>query len=492
MGCNENPRSEGLFLAESRTITKPIPYYAPLRDRPARLKSPPPLAKAVGEPKILTISRGWKLPPAAPGCFTRQTRTTNWCRMRRVVVTGMGVVSPTGLDVASSFQAISEGKSGIAPITHFDSSEYPVRFAGEVKGFEPEKHIEKKRVREMDTFIHYAIAAADQAVKSSGIEPSDEQREMIGTIIGVGLGGLPMLEAMGRTLFEKGPRRVSPYFIPAVISNLAPGQLSMRFGFKGSSFTTTSACASGAHAIGEATRAIRLGELDACLAGGAEATVTGLGVAGFAQMRALSTRNDEPEKASRPWDEDRDGFVMSEGSGMLMLEEYEFAKRRGANILAEVAGYGTTADAYHMTSPAPEGEGAQRAMRMALKNAGMDGSTIGYVNAHATSTGVGDINELIAMRKVFGDHARSSLAISSTKSMTGHLLGAAGALESVISIQALLTGILPPTINLERPIAEAEGLNLVPLTAQEKRLDAVMNNSFGFGGTNATVIFKRV
>lgn len=412
--------------------------------------------------------------------------------MRRVVVTGVGAVSPCGLDVAATWEGIVSGKSGIAEITRFDASGYAVRIAGEVKGFEPTKYVEKKRLRESDTFIHYAIAAGDEAVQMAGFEPTDEEKERVGTIIGVGLGGLPLLEAMARTLAEKGPKRISPYFIPAVISNLAPGQLSMRYGFKGSSFTTTSACASGAHAIGEATRAIRLGELDACLAGGAEATITGLGVAGFAQMRALSTRNDEPEKASRPWDRDRDGFVIGEGSGMLLIEEYENAKKRGADILAEIVGYGTTADAYHMTSPAPEGEGAQRSMRMALKNAGIDVEKVGYVNAHATSTGVGDINELLAARAVFGNHALSGLAISSTKSMTGHLLGAAGALESVLSIQALRTGKLPPTINLENPIEEANGLNLVALEAQEKAVDVVMNNSFGFGGTNATLIFRRV
>jgi len=412
--------------------------------------------------------------------------------MRRVVVTGIGAVSPVGPNAASTWEAIAAGRSGIATITHFDASDYAVRIAGEVKGFDPTAYIEKKRVRESDTFIHYAIAAADEAVKMAGFEPSDEQKDLVGTIIGVGLGGLPYIEAMARTLVEKGSRKISPYFIPAVISNLAPGQLSMRFGYRGSSFTTTSACASGAHAIGEATRAIRLGELDACLTGGAEACVTGLGIAGFAQMRALSTRNDEPEKASRPWDADRDGFVMGEGAAMLLLEEYEAAKRRGAPILAEVAGYGTTADAYHMTSPSPEGEGAQRSMRMALRNARLDASAIGYVNAHATSTGVGDINELLAMRAVFGAHAQSGLRVSSTKSMTGHLLGAAGALESVLSIQALSSGIAPPTINLEQPIPEAEGLNLVPLRAQEARFTAVMNNSFGFGGTNATVIFQRV
>lgn len=412
--------------------------------------------------------------------------------MRRVVVTGIGAVSPLGLHAGSTFEALIHGKSGIGKITRFDVSDYPVQIAGEVKGFDPLAFVEKKRVKEGDTFIHYAIAAADEAVKASGFEPSDEQKDMVGTIIGVGLGGLPLIEAMGATLLEKGPRRISPYFIPAVISNLVPGQLSMRYGYRGSSFTTTSACASGAHAIGEATRAIRLGELDACLTGGAEATVTGLGIAGFAQMRALSTRNDEPERASRPWDADRDGFVMGEGAAMVLLEEYESAKKRGAPILAEVAGYGTTADAYHLTSPAPEGEGAQRSMRMALRNAGLPPESVGYVNAHATSTGVGDINEVRAMRAVFGAHATSGLAVSSTKSMTGHLLGAAGALESVICLQALARGILPPTINLEKPIEEAAGVNLVPLTAQERRVDVVMNNSFGFGGTNATVVFKRV
>lgn len=412
--------------------------------------------------------------------------------MRRVVVTGIGAISPCGLDVPTTWDAISGGRSGIARITHFDASEYSVQIAGEASGFDPENYIEKKRVREGDAFIHYAIAAADEAVKSSGFDPNDEQKEKVGTIIGVGMGGLPLLEKMGRTLETKGPKRISPYFIPAVISNLAPGQLSMRYGYKGSSFATTSACASGAHALGEATRAIRLGELDACLTGGAEGCVTGLGIAGFAQMRALSTRNDAPEAASRPWDADRDGFVMGEGAGMLLLEEFEAAKKRGANILAEVVGYGTTADAYHMTSPSPEGEGAQRSMRMALNNAKLSPHQIGYVNAHATSTGVGDINELLAMRAVFGPHATEGLAVSSTKSMTGHLLGAAGSLESVLCVRALQTGVLPPTRNLDHPIDEANGMNLVPKVAQEKPLKAVMNNSFGFGGTNATLIFASI
>lgn len=411
--------------------------------------------------------------------------------MRRVVVTGVGTVSPCGGNAQTTWRAITSGRSGIAPIARFDATEYAVRIAGEVKDFDPTRYVEKKKVRESDTFIHYAIAAADEALKSSGFEPTDEQRERVGTIVGVGLGGLPLIEQMVRVLVDKGPKRVSPFFIPASISNLAPGQLSMRYGFQGSSYTTTSACASGSHAVGEATRAIRLGELDACLAGGAEGTITGLCVAGFSQMRALSTRNDEPEKASRPWDRDRDGFVIAEGSGMLVLEELEAAKKRGAPILAEIVGYGTTADAYHMTSPAPEGEGAQRAMKMALANARLDPSEVGYVNAHATSTGVGDVNELLAMRAVFGAHAER-LPISSTKSMTGHLLGAAGALESVLSILSLAAGVLPPTINLDNPIPEAEGLDLVPHTAREKRVDVVMNNSFGFGGTNTALIFRRV
>src|SRR5690606_27835437 len=411
--------------------------------------------------------------------------------MRRVVVTGVGAVSPCGGDAEATWNSIVSGRSGIAPIQHFDPSEYSVRIAGEVKDFDPTRYVEKKKVRESGEFIHYAIAAADEALKSSGFEPTDEEREKVGTIVGVGLGGLPLIEQMARTLAEKGPRRISPFFIPATISNLAPGQLSMRYGFKGSSYTTTSACASGSHAIGEAARAIRWGDLDACLAGGAEASITGLCIAGFAQMKALSTRNEEPEKASRPWDQDRDGCVVAEGSGMLMLEELEAAKKRGAPILAEVIGYGTTADAYHITAPAPEGEGAQRAMAMALRDAQIDASEVGYINAHATSTPIGDVNELLALRNVFGAHA-PNMAVSSTKSMTGHLLGAAGALESVLSILALMKGVLPPTINLDAPIPEAEGMDLIPKTAREKRVDVVMNNSFGFGGTNTALIFRRL
>ena len=409
--------------------------------------------------------------------------------MRRVVITGLGVVCPCGNSVNETWDSIANGRSGIRPITRFDTSEYSVRIAGEVKDFDPQRYIEKKRLREMDTFIHYAIAAGDMAVKSSGLEPTAAQAERVGTLVGVGLGGLGLIQEMAQTLQSKGPKRISPYFIPASLANLAPGQLSMRFGFKGTSYTTTSACASGAHAIGEGFRAIQLGTLDACLAGGAEATICGLALAGFAQMRALSTRNDAPEAASRPYDVGRDGFVMAEGAALLMLEERQYALARGATILAEVVGYGSTADAHHMTNPAPEGEGAQRSMRAALTEAKMNPEEIDYLNAHATSTDVGDRNELLAIRRVFG--TGSGPMVSATKSMTGHLLGAAGALESVLCVLSLQHGVVPPTINLETLDPDAEGVDVVRGASREVAVNAVMNNSFGFGGTNATLIFKR-
>ncbi|HEY6728309.1 MAG TPA: beta-ketoacyl-ACP synthase II [Polyangiaceae bacterium] len=409
--------------------------------------------------------------------------------MRRVVITGLGVVCPCGNSVTDTWDSIANGRSGIRPITRFDASEYSVRFAGEVRDFDAQRYIEKKRLREMDTFIHYAIAAGDMAVKASGIEPTEAQAERVGTLVGVGLGGLGLIQEMAQTLQSKGPKRISPYFIPASLANLAPGQLSMRFGFKGTSYTTTSACASGAHAIGEGFRAIQLGTLDACLAGGAEATICGLAVAGFAQMRALSTRNDAPEAASRPYDVDRDGFVIAEGAALVMLEERQYALARGATILAEVVGYGSTADAHHMTNPAPEGEGAQRSMRLALAEAKLNPEDIDYLNAHATSTDVGDRNELLAIRNVFG--AGSGPMVSATKSMTGHLLGAAGALESVLCVLSLSNGVVPPTINLEKLDPDAEGVDIVRGSAREASVNAVMNNSFGFGGTNATLIFKR-
>ncbi len=409
--------------------------------------------------------------------------------MRRVVITGMGVVCPCGNNVSDTWENIVNGRSGIRAITRFDAAEYSSRIAGEVRDFDPLEYIEKKRLREMDTFIHYAIAAGEMAVRSSGIHPSTAEAERIGTLVGVGLGGLGLIQNMAQTLQTKGPKRISPYFIPASLANLAPGQLSMRFGFKGTSYTTTSACASGAHAIGEAYRAIQLGLLDACLAGGAEATICGLALAGFAQMRALSTRNDAPEAASRPYDRDRDGFVIAEGAALVILEERERALKRGANIVAELTGYGSTADAYHMTNPAPEGEGAQRSMRLALAEAEVATDQVDYINAHATSTDVGDRNELLAIKHVFG--SGKGPMVSSTKSMTGHLLGAAGALESVLSILALRDGLVPPNANLENVDANAEGVDLVRGQTREVPVKCVLNNSFGFGGTNASLVFKK-
>lgn len=411
--------------------------------------------------------------------------------MRRVVITGIGAISPCGPDTESTWSSLIAGKSGIAKITHFDPTGYASQIAGEVKGFVPEQWIEKKKLKEGDSFIHLSIAASRMAIEGAHFEPGERERERTGVIIGVGLGGLDYIVKTAMVLKEKGPNRVTPYFIPACIANLAAGQVSMLYGLKGANFSTTSACASGAHAIGEATRAIRHGYMDSCVAGGCEAAITPLSVAGFAQMRALSTRNDEPERASRPFDRDRDGFVIGEGAGIVLLEEREAAIRRGAKIHAEVVGYGATADAFHLTQPAPEGEGAQRAMRMALEDARISADQVDYVNAHGTSTPVGDVNELIATRKVLGARATSGLLVSSTKSMTGHLLGGAGALETVLTALVLDRGIVPPTINLENPVAEAEGMDLVPNTAREARPLFAMNNSFGFGGTNATLVLQR-
>jgi 3-oxoacyl-[acyl-carrier-protein] synthase II len=389
------------------------------------------------------------------------------------------------------------GKSGIGPITRFDASQHPSRIAGECRDFDAEKYIEKKRLREGDRFIHLAMGAAVQAVEAAGVGTlSDEDKELTGTFVGVGLCGLEVIERMKETLLEKGPRRVSPYFIPSAIANLAPGQISMRYGFKGPNYTTTSACSSGAHAIGEAFRWIQRGDLDLAIAGGAESTVTGLGVGGFTAMRALSEQNESPEKASRPFDKNRDGFVIAEGAGILVLEERERAIKRGAAILCEIIGYGATSDAYHLTQPAPEGEGAQRAMKMAFRDGKIDKERIGYVNAHATSTPIGDKQELQALKRIFGDRAfgardPNGVWVSATKSMTGHLLGAAGGLEAVLSVKSLTTGVIPPTINLEDPDEEAEGMELVAHTAKERRLDVVLSNAFGFGGTNVTLAFAR-
>jgi 3-oxoacyl-[acyl-carrier-protein] synthase II len=410
--------------------------------------------------------------------------------MRRVVITGVGTVSPCGADVPSTWKSISEGRSGIARIQAFDPSEFASQIAGECSDFDPLQYMPKRRLREAARFIQLAIAATAQAISSSGFEPTDEQRERVGTFIGVGFCGLEVLEDTCRTLSEKGPRRVSPYFIPSVISNLAPGQVSLEWGFKGPSYTHTSACASGAHAIGDAFRWIQRGEIDAAVAGGAEAAVTPIGVAGFTSMRALSRRNDEPELASRPFDADRDGFVIAEGAGVLILEEREAALARGAVILAEIVGYGATSDAFHMVQPAPEAEGAQRAMKLALADAKLNPEDLDYVNAHGTSTPTGDVGELQAIQKVFGAHATNGLAVSSTKSMTGHLLGAAGGLEPVLCVLAIRDALLPPTINLDKPEPVAARMNLVPNQAQERSIRALMNNSFGFGGTNCALVLK--
>ena len=407
--------------------------------------------------------------------------------MRRVVVTGIGMVTPVGADAESSWKNIMEGRSGIRRIQAFDPSDHPSKIAGECLDFDPLKFIEKKRLREGGRFIHLALASTQMAIDSAGFAPSDEEKERVGTYFGVGLCGLELIEAQHSTLLAKGPRRVSPYFIPATISNLAPGQISMRYGFKGPNYTTTSACSSGAHAIGEAFRAIRHGYLDAAVAGGSEACVTPLGIAGFTAMRALSTRNDEPEKACRPFDKGRDGFIMAEGAGALVLEEREQAIRRGATILAELLGYGATSDAYHLTQPAPEGEGAQRAMKLALADGKIDLERVGYVNAHATSTPTGDTQELQALRAVLGSHAERAW-ISATKSVTGHLLGAAGGLEAVLTTLSIHRGQIPPTINLDDPDEGAAGLDLVPGTGRERKLDVAITNSFGFGGTNVTLV----
>ena len=411
--------------------------------------------------------------------------------MRRVVITGVGTVSPCGVDTASTWERVRAGRSGIARIEGFDPTDFGSQIAGECTGFDPLQYMPKRKLREAARFIHLAIAASTQAIQDARFEPNDEEKERVGTFIGVGFCGLEVFEETCNVLFTKGPRRVSPYFIPSVISNLAPGQVSIQHGYKGPSYTHTSACASGAHAIGDAFRWIQRGEVDAAIAGGAEGAVTPVGVAAFASMRALSRRNDDPEGSSRPFDAGRDGFVIAEGAGVVVLEEREAAIARGAEILAEIVGYGATSDAYHMVQPAPEAEGARRAMKLALDDAQLNPEDIDYVNAHGTSTPVGDAEELKAIRQIFGDHATSGLAVSSTKSMTGHLLGAAGGLEPVLCVLAIRDGLIPPTINLESPDEVAAELNLVPNEAQERRLGAIMNNSFGFGGTNATLVLKQ-
>ena len=409
---------------------------------------------------------------------------------RRVVVTGLGLVTPLGTGLQKNWEALVAGRSGIGTIDRFANVEtFPSRIAGQVTDFRAEDFIEPKEIKKMDLFIQYSVAAAAMAAEDGHFKIDPDEAEAVGVIIGVGFCGIDTIEATERAYLEGGPRKISPFFIPKVISNLAPGQVAIRHGAKGVNWTPTSACSSGTHAIGEAFHLIQRGLQDAVIAGGAESAITPLGIGGFSAMKALSTRNDEPERASRPFDKERDGFIMAEGSGVLILEERERALKRGAKIYAEIVGYGANGDAHHITSPAPEGEGAARCMRLALKDAGIAPNDVDYINAHGTSTEYNDANETQAIKKVFGEHALK-LAVSSTKSMTGHLLGAAGAVEGIFSALALHHGIIPPTINYENPDSQCD-LDYTPNHAREADIRVALSNSFGFGGTNACVVFRR-
>lgn len=410
---------------------------------------------------------------------------------RRVVVTGMGAVSPLGTDLKSTWEGLVNGRSGVVPVTQIDASQYPCRIAAEVKGFDPEAYVQPKEIKRYDRFSLFALAAAEEAWKCAGIRAGDYDPPRMGCIFGVGIGGLRVLEDNHRELVEGGPRKLSPFLIPAMISNLAPGNIGIRLNLQGVNYTVTSACTSGTHAIGEAFRMVRDGLQDVVLTGGSEAAITGLGLGGFGRMKALSTRNEEPEKASRPFDRDRDGFVMGEGAGVLILEEFNSARRRGAEIFAEVVGYGFSCDAYHITAPAEGGEGAISCMVGALKFAHLNPDQVQYVNAHGTSTPINDPAETKAIKAVFGDYAKKGLLVSSTKSMTGHLLGAAGGLEGVILALVIKNDIVPPTINLDNPDPECD-LDYVPHTARAVRVDAAMSNSFGFGGTNGSIIMRKI
>ncbi|MGB8063438.1 MAG: beta-ketoacyl-ACP synthase II [Candidatus Sulfotelmatobacter sp.] len=407
---------------------------------------------------------------------------------RRVVVTGLGLICGVGNSTDDVWKALLAGKSGVARITGFDASAFACQIAAEVKNFDPLNYVEKKEMKKMGRFIHLAIAAADEAFKMSELKVTPENDERVGVHIGSGIGGFDIIEREHNALIEGGPRKISPFFIPAAIINLAAGHVSMRYGAKGPNEATATACTTSAHSIGDSFRIIQHNDADVMIAGGSEAAITPMGVGGFAAMRALSTRNDDPEKASRPWDQGRDGFVIGEGSGIMILEELEHARKRGARILAEVAGYGMSGDAYHMTQPAPEHEGGFRVMRNAVRDAKVEPSVVNYVNAHGTSTPIGDTLEAHAIRNFFGEH---KLAVSSTKSMTGHLLGGAGGLEAGITVLALRDQILPPTVNLENPDPETAGMDLVPNHARKAELEYAMSNSFGFGGTNGALLFRR-
>ncbi|WP_028318579.1 beta-ketoacyl-ACP synthase II [Desulfobulbus elongatus] len=408
---------------------------------------------------------------------------------RRVVVTGIGLVTPLGIGTEQTWQALIRGQSGIGPISRFDASDQASQIAAEVKGFDPEAWFEKKQVKNLDLFVQYAVAAADLAWKSSGLSITDDNINRVGVITGCGMGGLPTIEEYHGVLLNKGPRKITPFFIPRVIPNMPSGHISMRLGCKGPNLCMTTACAAGTHAVGEAFRHIAYGDCDAAVTGGAESVICPLAVGGFSAMKALSTRNDDPTAASRPFDRDRDGFVISEGAGMMVLEELEAAKRRGATIYAEIIGYGQSSDAYHIAAPPEDGEGAARCMAAALRDAGLNPEEIDYINAHGTSTPLNDKCETLAIKNVFGDHAYK-LAISSTKSMTGHMLGAAGGIEAAFTVLSLYHGLLPPTANLHTPDPDCD-LNYVPLVAREQKITTAMSNSFGFGGTNGVVVFRR-
>ncbi len=411
-------------------------------------------------------------------------------RERRVVVTGLGCVSPIGNTVADSWAALIEGKSGIATITKFDAAPFSTRFAGEVKGFNIEDYIPGKEARHMDTFIHYGMAAGIQAIQDSGLTVTDENAERIGVLVGSGIGGLPMIEETHAELANRGPRRISPFFVPASIINMISGHLSIKYGLKGPNLAIVTACTTGLHCIGAAARMIEYGDADVMVAGGAESTVSPLGVGGFAAARALSARNDDPATASRPWDKDRDGFVLGEGAGVMVLEEYEHAKARGAKIYAEVLGFGMSADAYHMTAPLEDGDGARRCMIAAMNNAQINPDQVDYVNAHGTSTPLGDIAETVAIKRALGDHAKK-VVVNSTKSMTGHLLGGAGGLESVFTVLAVHHQVSPPTINIFNQDPACD-LDYCANIARNMPINIAVKNSFGFGGTNGTLVFGRV
>lgn len=409
---------------------------------------------------------------------------------RRVVITGMGMVTPLGNNVKDTWDNILEGKSGVSNIEHFDASQFSTRFAAQVKDFDATQYMSFKEARKMDVFIQYGIAAAVQAIEDAGLSSESTDFNRIGCAIGSGIGGLPMIEKNVALLNESGPKRISPFFVPGAIINMISGHVAIRFGFKGPNISIVTACTTGTHNIGMAGRMIAYGDADVMIAGGAEMAITPLGIGGFGAARALSTRNDDPKTASRPWDKDRDGFVMGDGAGILVLEEYEHAVARGATIYAELAGFGMSDDAYHMTAPPETGEGALSAMSAALKDASVEASDIDYINAHGTSTPIGDLAETEAVKALMGQ-AASDVAISSTKSMVGHLLGAAGAVESIFSVLAIRDQVAPPTINLEDP-SEGCDLNYVPMTPQKRKVELVLNNSFGFGGTNGTLVFKKV